>query len=85
MFLIQDLLKKYGNILETDSYKREEFSKIIKDYSKITVLSEQIFFFRDVVFLKIGNLAKNEILLKSEKIISEAVSKFGKNFPQKII
>ncbi|HZS43228.1 MAG TPA: hypothetical protein VFA52_03370 [Candidatus Paceibacterota bacterium] len=70
---ISDFLSKFRNLERPDA-KKEQISQIIQQETGATLSKEQVIIQGNSLFIKLGGVAKTEILLKRQTIL-ERISK----------
>jgi len=85
MIEIKDLLLKFNNLLFSEEVKKNSIREILNETIGLNIKSEDIKIKKNIVYLNIKPIYKNEILLKKDEIFLKLQEKLGKKTPQNIV
>lgn len=76
MIPIQELLKRFKNLTNTDKVKKEVVAEVILK-NNIPITINQILFSKKTIIIKTNPIVKTEILLKKEEILKQVQTALG--------
>ena len=81
MIEIKDLLERFSGLLKNSEGKKVFIQETIKEFTGISINSEDIKIKNGILFLNIKSIYKNEIFFKKDKIFSKLKETLGKKAP----
>lgn len=85
MIEIKDLLLRFDNILISQEVQKNTIASVLNEIISLKIKPENIQIKKNIIYLDIKPIYKNEIFFKKDLIFAELEKKLGKKKPLKII